>query len=207
MYSVSSTMTSTEMQALALMGIIYLIALVFLLVQYVLTSMALYTLAKRRGVANPFLAWIPVADSYITGVLAEGYDAREGHKRGWGKVLLIMSVIGNGGVIAGYVGLMASGMSAAIKYAPAEPPVGEWLVGFLVFYVVLLVGAIVFAAAGIVRQICVYKIYESTVEEKAVKYLLLSLMVPLAGPISLFMCRNKGYGMEETIEETTEVIE
>lgn len=207
MYQTTGVEANADMMALALMGVVYIIVLGVMLVQYVLNSMALYTLAKRRGVNNAFLAWIPVADSYITGVLAQDYDAKGGKERGWGKVLLILSAVGVGGVVVGYVGFMVSFLSAAMKYMPAEPPVEEWLGGFLLFYIVLLLGAVVFAAAGIVRQICIYKIYESTVDAKAIKYLLLSLMVPLAGPICLFMCRNKGYEMEEAIEEVEEITE
>lgn len=32
------------------------------LAAYVLTAYSLYTIAKRRGISNPWLAWIPVVD-------------------------------------------------------------------------------------------------------------------------------------------------
>ena len=47
-----------------------------------------------------------------------------------------------------------------------------------------------------------FKIFESTVPDKALKYFLISLVVPFAAPICLFLCRNKGY--EITSDDATE---
>jgi len=52
---------------------------------------------------------------------------------------------------------------------------------------------IIATALQIITYICFFKIFESTVPEKALKYFLLSLLLPLAQPICLFLCRNKGY--------------
>ena len=38
---------------------------------YVLTALALYTVARRRGLKNPWLAWIPVASAWIVGSLSD----------------------------------------------------------------------------------------------------------------------------------------
>ena len=40
---------------------------------YVLTALALYTIARRRGLRNPWLAWIPVANSWLLGSLSDQY--------------------------------------------------------------------------------------------------------------------------------------
>ncbi len=47
-------------------------AAVFLLVGvgfYVLKSIGLYTLAERRGIENPWLAWVTIGDLFILGTL------------------------------------------------------------------------------------------------------------------------------------------
>ena len=190
---------------LIFIGIVYLVLFAVLIAQYVMTSIALYTLAKRRGIANPFLAWIPVADSWITGSVAQEYDEREGHKRSWGKVLFVTSLIGSVGVLVGYVGMIASAIAEAMKYAPASAPMEAWFIKFIICYVLLLVAVVALTAAGIVRYICIFKIYESTVGDKAIKYLLLSIMVPLACPICLLLCRNMGYSINE--EEEAEILQ
>lgn len=45
------------------MLLFFLLGLVF----YILFSMGLYTMANRRGLPNPWLAWIPVAQIYTMG--------------------------------------------------------------------------------------------------------------------------------------------
>ena len=40
---------------------------------YVLTSWALYTIADRRGIKNPWLSWIPVVNCWIIGSLSDQY--------------------------------------------------------------------------------------------------------------------------------------
>lgn len=50
--------------------ILFLIGAVF----YVLKSIGLSTLASNRGIENPWLAWIPVADLYIAGLLVGEMD-------------------------------------------------------------------------------------------------------------------------------------
>lgn len=47
----------------ALMGLMFIICIVM----YVLFSLGLYTLAGRRNIENPWLAWIPVVQFYTMG--------------------------------------------------------------------------------------------------------------------------------------------
>lgn len=203
---VAGGLTNEGLMALVFIGAIYAVFLGVLAVRYVLTALSLYNLAKRRGVEYPILAWIPVADNYVVGSIADEYDGRMGVARGWRKVLITLSIVGVVGVIVSYVGVFATVIVTAFKYAPYEPPTEEWFAFFLIFYVLLLIAAVVAMAASIIRYICIFKIFESTVEKKAVKYLLLSLMVPLAEPICLFLCRNKGYEAEadEALETVIE---
>ncbi len=41
------------------------------IVSYVLFSLGLYTVAKRRMINHPWLSWIPVANIWILGSLSE----------------------------------------------------------------------------------------------------------------------------------------
>lgn len=50
--------------------IVFLIGVAF----YVLKSIGLMTLATNRGIENPWLAWIPIADLYIMGSLVGEMD-------------------------------------------------------------------------------------------------------------------------------------
>lgn len=48
-------------------GVIFLVSLAFSAVTYILQSLGLYTVAKRRGINNPWLAWLPIGNVWILG--------------------------------------------------------------------------------------------------------------------------------------------
>lgn len=183
---------------LAVLILVYLLLMGFLILNYVFQSLSLHTLARRRGIANPWLAWIPFGDSWIIGALARDYDKQKGISRRWDKILLILSIVGIAMFSIIYIAFfvyliinMATLDSAGITYG--EDIAFEMLGGILVFYVLLIASAVVMSAVTALTYICLYKIFESTVPEKALKYFLIHLLVPFAAPFCLFACRNKGY--------------
>ena len=61
---------------------------------YVLTALALYTLAQRRGLNRPWLAWIPVVNCWILGSLSDQYRyVVKGEIKSKRKVLLVLRII------------------------------------------------------------------------------------------------------------------
>lgn len=64
---------------------------------YVLTALALYTVARRRGLKNPWLAWIPVADSWLLGSLSDQYryvvKGEHTHRRAFLLFFRILTVV------------------------------------------------------------------------------------------------------------------
>lgn len=64
------------------------------LVAYVLMAVGLYTIAKRRGIRNPWLAWIPVANSWLLGCISDQYQyVAKGRNKSRRKMLLILTII------------------------------------------------------------------------------------------------------------------
>lgn len=41
------------------------------LILYIFDSIATYTMAKNKGISNPWLAWIPIANSYLMGKIID----------------------------------------------------------------------------------------------------------------------------------------
>ena len=61
---------------------------------YVFGSLGLYTLASRRGIRNPWLAWIPVVNVWIIGSLSDQYRyVVKGEEKNKRKTLLILHII------------------------------------------------------------------------------------------------------------------
>ena len=65
--------------------------LAFLAVQHVFQSLSLYAIARRRGIAHPGLALVPVAHSWIFGSISDQYQhVVQGKIRNYRKILLAL---------------------------------------------------------------------------------------------------------------------
>ncbi|MBR5615173.1 MAG: hypothetical protein IKW64_07815 [Clostridia bacterium] len=172
---------------------------------YVLSSLGLYRLAKRRGISKPWIAWLPVVNSWTVGAVTDDYELRCGFKRKWRIVLPLLTGIVLVAALLYNVFIAGSvvGMIENYQYMYGEM---EDVVGIVVaLYALLIVMLMSTTALMACQVICLFKIFESTVPERAVKYLLLSLLVPLAEAICLFRCSDKGYE-KEYVEENTESV-
>ncbi len=185
--------TAIAFGLLAAVLVLYLIIIAIGIVNYILTSLSLYRIADRRQIVNPWLAWLPFACNWIVGSIADDYDERNGIKRKWRVALLTLSLLAVAGFIAAYAVMFIILFSMALNSDSAEFTSGEALVIIIPFYIFFFAAIIAAVALGFCQAICIYKIFESTVPEKSLKYMLLYLMVPLAGGICLFKCRDKGY--------------
>ncbi len=171
--------------------LIYVGAIGVCIADYIMSSLGLYRLAKRRGISKPWLAWIPVANAWTVGAVADEYDEKCGFKRNWRRVLLTLSIVIVGGVILWYVAMLGFMFSQMDNMYSMN--MGAFLAVFIPSYIIILAAALCAMALIACRAVCLFKIYESTVPEKPLKYLLLSLLVPLAEAICLIRCADKGY--------------
>lgn len=173
--------------------VVYFLVLAGAIVQYVLQSLALYTIADRRGLPNPWMAWIPVALYWVVGGIVDDYEATRGVRRKWRVVLLVLVLAVVLSLILFYIFffiMMFSTISNSMSYDFNEAAVlGE----LLLMYVFLIPMALAGSALQACYTVCLYKVFESTVPEKAVKYLLLGLLVPFAMGVCLFKARKQGY--------------
>ena len=80
---------------IAVFSIVFLIASV----AYVLNALAIFRLAKQQNVENAWMAWIPYAQQFTMGKIAEKCDERRGlATKPWGKILLFVAI---GAAVAG----------------------------------------------------------------------------------------------------------
>ena len=87
------------------------------IVTYIFRSLGVYTLSKRRGLKRPWMAWVPVADSYLMGTVSDQYQyvvkGRNTSRRKW-LVALRVAVLALSIVVAVNLLAMAAGM---VNYA------------------------------------------------------------------------------------------
>ena len=184
---------------LFVMLFIYLISGALALANYILTSLSLYTVASRRLIKNAWLCWLPIGKEWILGSIADEYDGKNGVNHKWRKILLTLDIIGYFGVILVFIVyvviavLAITGTTiAGFDFARPSATVGfaSAIIGVIIAYIASFACLM---AVQILSYICYFKLYESTVPKKAVKYLLISLLVPFGMPICLYKAKDQGY--------------
>lgn len=74
--------------------LINLVPMVIGLVSYVLLAVGLHSMAKRRGIRNAWLAWIPIANAWVLGCLSDQYQyVAKGRNKSRRKVLLTLGIL------------------------------------------------------------------------------------------------------------------
>lgn len=166
---------------------------------YVLSALALYTLAKRRGIPNAWFSWVPVLNTWILGSLSDQYRyVVKGQYKSKRKVLLIMSLIQM---------LLSLLMTVLAIYMVVELVDGavfsmdtefmlEVILGSAVMLLVLALPlAGVAIAAMVIRYMALYDVYTSMDPGNNVLFLVLSIFFQVTEPFFLFFNRNKDEGM------------
>lgn len=163
------------------------------LARYVLYSLGLMGLGNRLGVKNAWLAWIPVANTYVLGSSADKLEEKRGLSHKWGKLLLILNIVIVALVFLAYLGLIAFAVfmgiaEASMDYAVAEEyfPVGP----FVALYLFLVLAMFAMSVVQFLTFVCIYKIFEEIEPKKSIKYFLIYLMVPFGDVYCLFKCKN-----------------
>lgn len=172
---------------------------------YVLTALGLYTVAQRRGLNRPWLAWIPVVNCWILGSLSDQYQyVVKGEIKSKRKVLLVLNIlsaiISTAMIcvcIAMVVGLTSGILQGADEEAMLHAVMGP-VVGILGLCLPLIGIAI---AMAIVRYMALYDIYRSMDPANSTLFTVLSIIVSITEPFFLFFNRNKDLGMPPRRQE------
>lgn len=166
---------------------------------YVLTALAFYTVANRRGLSNPWLAWIPVANTWLVGSLSDQYRyVVKGENRSKRKILLTLQILAVACGIALFclgIGVAVSAVSGAIRNISEEQLLGQIMGPVIGILAVCVPMAGISIAYIVVRFMALYDIYNSLDSKNSVVFLVLSILFPVTEPFFLFFNRNKDGGM------------
>ena len=166
---------------------------------YILTSLALYTMATRRGINHPWLSWVPVLNIWIIGSLSDQYRyVVRGQYKSKRKVLLTLNIIS--AVIVSIIAVLAIDIVAEVvtdtMFGMYDDETWEDLLGPILGMVGLsLPLAGVQIAAAILRYMALYDVYTSCDPQYNVLFLVLSILFGVTEPFFLFFSRNKDLGM------------
>jgi hypothetical protein len=182
---------------LAFYALYMLFTVGFSVAVYVLQALGFYTIAKRRGIKNPWLAWIPVGEMWIRGCISDQYQyVAKGQVKNKRKWLLGWSIAMWAAYVVFFVSLFVS-FGGLLFAALANPlAIGALGAGTLlalgITFLVMMIGCI---AIIILQYMALYDLYRSCDPDNAVLFLVLSIFVPLCQIILPLACRKKDLGM------------
>lgn len=188
---------------------------------YVLQALALYTIAKRRGISKPWLAWIPLVNVWILGSISDQYQyvvkRQVKNKR---KALLGLNIAISAlafVIIVGFVWLLIKlvmlGITMDFGWIDNGNPVSDipWeLVSNEIGALLLLAfSALPLMVLSIVHAVfsymALYDVFRSCDPNNSTLFLILSLVgnVVVEGAYSIFLilCKDKDLGMPPRKEE------
>ena len=188
----------------AISGISDFFSSIVSLFTYIAVAYGLYCMARSVGLKNPVLAWIPYAQTYTLGAVADEYYRRnEGKTTTYRKKLLGWQIAIAASAFLLIMLLMVYVVVLIVNGLPIEDaadiiriPEAEMnaYTAAMPILVVLLVALLAFLAIYVVYLVYYYlsfhKVFKLFAPEHATGYLVLAILVPLAAPI-LFLVLSK----------------
>lgn len=163
---------------------------------YLLESISVYKMAKSAEIKNPWLAFIPVANDWVFGTLAEKYKKKNGTKSARFSIILpvlegivlietialtIFTVIS----VKEITGYALDAVNTSAEMAPEQ---FMSLIPVIILYFALMAVAIAYA---VVFFIALWRVYYSFDKSNATLYIVLSIIFTISVPIILFIIRNR----------------
>lgn len=163
---------------------------------YLLESISVYKMAKSAEIKNPWLAFVPVANDWVFGSLAEKYKKKNGTKSARFGIILpvlegivlieaialtIFTVIS----IKEITGYALDAVNTSTEMAPEQ---FMSLIPVIILYFALMAVAIAYA---VVFFIALWRVYSSFDKSNATLYIVLSVVFTISVPIILFIIRNR----------------
>lgn len=197
----------SEVAYIAFMVVLMIVVAVALwnLAMYVMEAVGLYTIARRRGLKNPWMAWVPVLNHWLLGCVSDQYRyVAKGQIRSRRVALLVLVLVTT------IIGWISNAMSMSnltmiaesIYYGYPVYATGGAMGGSL--SAAALVGAASLAistALKVFRYMALYDVYTSCDTKNNIMYLVLGIIFNFLNPVFLYISRNKEEGMPPRREQ------
>lgn len=170
---------------------------------YVLMAIGLYTIAKRRGIRNPWLAWIPFGSTWLLGCVSDQYRyVTRGQEKSKRKVMLGLEIatmaVGVVSIVLMFVALisMFSRMDMEPVYGSDAAYMAEVLGPMMIALVLCFVMLGLAIALMVLQYMALYDLFNSCNPSTSAVFLALSILIGgVLQAIFVFVFRNKDLGM------------
>lgn len=184
--------TEGDLMVFAGIMIVYFAFLgIILLAMYLLEAVGLYGMAKRSGISRPWRGFVPFANTFLFGKIAEKYRRRDGKRSAKFSVLLlvfeVLTLIFSITTMA-FVISMISVLATSYNDSELNASIVVPMIAMLACCFVL-IGVLI--AYVVIYYVALWRIFAAFDYNNATVYLVLSIVFSFLGPIFLFVLRNK----------------
>ena len=159
---------------------------------YLLQAFGLYGMAKGSGISAPWRGFIPFANTFLFGKIAERYVKKDGKRSAkFGGLLLafeILTAVFAIAVFAFVINAFSVIFAHMLTDSEITVAIGYSFVPVIIFFLVFTVAAIAYA---VMYYVALWRIFAAFDYHNATVYLVLSIVFSFLGPIFLFVLRNK----------------
>lgn len=161
------------------------------IVMYLLQAFGLYGMAKGSGISRPWRGFIPFANTFLFGKIAERYVKKDGKRSAKFGVLLlvfeiltlVLAIVTIAFTVSMIFVLVSSGDETEVAYSIISPMIAMFIACFVLMGVSI--------AYIVLYYISLWRIFAVFDYNNATVYFVLSIVFSFLGPIFLFVLRNK----------------
>ena len=184
--------TEGDLMVFAGIMIVYFAFLgIILLAMYLLEAVGLYGMAQRSGISRPWRGFVPFANTFLFGKIAEKYRRRDGKRSAKFSVLLlvfeVLTLIFSITTMA-FVISMISVLATSYNDSELNASIVVPMIAMLACCFVL-IGVLI--AYVVIYYVALWRIFAAFDYNNTTVYLVLSIVFSFLGPIFLFVLRNK----------------
>ena len=177
--------------------VVWLLTTAYSIASYVMGSLGFYTIAKRRGIDKPWLAWIPVLNVWTIGCISDQYQyVVKGENKSKRKILLGLQIAAILCVILFYVVYFVFFIRtfASMEYMDDMSMVSSVFSTFGLMLLIMIPMSIISILASIFTYMALFDVFTSCSPKNNVLFLLLSIFLGIH-PFIVFFIRKKEDGM------------
>ena len=184
-----------------------------MIASYIMQGIGFSTMAKQRGIERPWLAWVPVADTWLMGKISDQYREKvTGEDPNLRKNLLIQRILMQavelsflGAALLWYFGMVVAIVLGTMADMEVEPMLNAMMPVFLIVMLVLLLVYCVIAVIYCISQYkALFDIYRSSDPKTSTVFFVLSFFSQIALTLGIFLNRYKTLGIPPEPEEISE---